>query len=55
MQLQSHLRASLGLIPCELPCEIQYLHEAQLLQRGSVILCVVGNSEVGQDHAKLHR
>ena len=43
IQLQSQLRASLRLIPYELPCEMRYLQEAQLSQEGRATLYVVEN------------
>jgi len=41
MQLQSHLRTSLRLIQYELPCDIWYLQEAQLSQRGRMMFHVI--------------
>jgi len=42
-QKRNYLNALLGLISCELPCEIRYSQEALLLQRGRATLRVVEN------------
>ena len=42
-QKRNYLNVLLGLISCELPCEIRYSQEALLLQRGRATLRVVEN------------